>query len=229
MVQLKAGSREFKDMLYQNFAKVGKSLSSDKRLELLHLLSQGPKSVEHLAEAAGSGVANISKHLQVLVESRLVKNRKLGTYIYYELASPAVAELLDTLWRVSESQMSDIRLLKDSFSRQFDDVHTLALDELKEKMDDGSVILIDVRPREEFEAAHIPGAISIPLSELELQFSTLPQNADIAAYCRGPYCVYAAQAARFLTHHGFRASRVEEGVYEWQQHAGHNPQASRDI
>lgn len=217
MEQLEAGSREFKDNLFQHFAKVGKALSSDKRLELLQLLSQGPKSVEHLAKVTGSGIANISKHLQVLIESRLVKNRKQGTYIYYELAGPPVTELLHTLWRVSESQLSDIRMLKDSFSRQFDDVHILGLSELREKMDGGSVILIDVRPKEEFDAAHIPGAISIPLSELEHHFSALPQDAEIAAYCRGPYCVYAAQAARLLNERGYRAFRVEEGVFEWQQ------------
>lgn len=217
MEKIDAGSREFKDSLYKHIAKVGKSLSSDKRLELLHLLSQGPKSVEHLALTTGSGIANISKHLQVLVESRLVKNRKQGTYIYYELASPIVAELLHTLWRVSESQLPDIRMLKESISQQFDDVHTLGLSELLEKMSGGSVILIDVRPKEEFDAAHIPGAISIPLSELEHLITTLPQNSEIAAYCRGPYCVYAAQAARFLNDRGYRAFRVEEGVYEWQQ------------
>ncbi|OPH62163.1 ArsR family transcriptional regulator [Paenibacillus ferrarius] len=217
MEHIEAGSRAFKDSLYQHIAKVGKSLSSDKRLELLHLLSQGPKSVEHLAATTGSGLANISKHLQVLVESRLVKNRKQGTYIYYELASPVIAELLHALWHVAESQSADIRTLKESLSDQFQDVQTLDLNELKEKMNNGSVILIDVRPKEEFEAAHIPGAISIPLSDLEDIMSTLPLNIHIAAYCRGPYCVYAAQAARYLNEHGYQAFRVEEGVYEWQQ------------
>lgn len=217
MDQFEAGSREFKNNLYQHFAKVGKSLSSDKRLELLHLLSQGPKSVEHLATATGSGIANISKHLQVLAESRLVKSRKKGTFIYYELANSAVADLLHTLWRVSEIQLPDVQWLKNSFSRQYEDVSKLTLDELRAKMNEGNLILIDVRPREEFDNEHIPGALSIPITDLELHYAELPRDTEIAAYCRGPYCVYAAQAARFLNEQGYQAFRVEEGVYEWQQ------------
>jgi rhodanese-related sulfurtransferase/DNA-binding transcriptional ArsR family regulator len=210
------GTREFKNNLYQQFARIGKCLSSDKRLELLHLLSQGPKSVEQLAIGTGSGIANISKHLHVMADAKLIKNRKQGTFVFYELSEPAVAQLLHALWQISEYQLSELRLLKENFSRQLEDIQTLSLNELLKKMRLGQVTLIDVRPKDEFEYAHIPGAISLPIEELEVDLSALPKNTEIVAYCRGPYCVYAAKAARVLLHHGFKAFRMEEGVHEWR-------------
>jgi rhodanese-related sulfurtransferase len=127
-----------------------------------------------------------------------------------------VVDLLHALYQISEGQLSELRLLKENFSRQFEDVQTLSLAELLKKLELGQVTLIDVRPKDEFDYAHIPGAISIPIADLKAHLSDLPQNADIVAYCRGPYCVYAAEAARVLIHHGFKAFRMEEGVHEWR-------------
>jgi rhodanese-related sulfurtransferase/DNA-binding transcriptional ArsR family regulator len=216
-------ARAFKDELYRQFARVGKSLSSDKRLEILNLLSQGPKSVERIAQDTEMSVANVSRHLQVLLDARLVKFSKKGTYVFYTLASPAITDFLMSLWRVCDQQLGDIPRIKSDFFNQYDDVQTLSLDEVRSKLSDGSIILLDVRPRDEYEAAHIPGAVSVPMEELDFYLKTLPPHAEIAAYCRGPYCVYATEACDRLQQEGFTAFRLEEGVHEWQAYMEGRP------
>ncbi|GAA3400636.1 ArsR/SmtB family transcription factor [Paenibacillus hodogayensis] len=211
-------ARAFKDDLYRQFARIGKCLSSDKRLELMHLLSQGPKSVEKMAEATGMSVANVSRHLQILHDANLVKFNKKGTYVIYSLASPYIESFLNSLWRVSEMQLGDIARIKTDFSGQCDDLQTLSLTEVLSKMDAGSIILLDVRPADEFEAAHIPGAISVPMEELHDYLQSLPKETRIAAYCRGPYCVFSAEAVKKMQDEGFTAFRMKEGVYEWREH-----------
>jgi len=211
-------ARAFKDDLYRQFARVGKCLSSDKRLEIMHMLSQGPKSVENLAQGTGMSVANVSRHLQVLLDANLVKFSKKGTYVIYKPASPEISKFLISFWRICENQIADIARMKADFINQQENLQTLSLDELKRKMEDGSVMLLDVRPAEEFEAGHIPGAISVPIEELDQYLQGLPQNVQIAAYCRGPYCVYSAQAVERMQREGFTAYRVEEGVHEWREH-----------
>lgn len=211
-------SRVFKDGLYQQFARIGKCLSSDKRLELLNLLSQGPKSVEKLALDTEMSIANVSRHLQILHDARLIKYNKKGTYVIYELADPSVADFLLSLWKVCEQQLTDVKRIKGDFLNHFIELKTIAMDELLGKMRSGSIVLLDVRPKEEYEAGHIPGAISVPMEELEQRLGSLPQNVEIAAYCRGPYCVFAAQAVTLLQSEGFIAHRLEEGVHEWRQY-----------
>lgn len=210
-------SREFKDNLFQQFARIGKSLSSEKRLEILNLLSQGPKSVEVLANSTGSGLANVSKHLQALYEARLVKYRKTGTYVYYEIADQAVSYFLSLFWKLGESQIPDIQRFKEELNHNFKDVRTLTLDELCQAMETGEVVLLDVRPHDEYENDHIPGAISVPIADLEKSMASLPKANKVVAYCRGPYCIYAAQAVQLLAGSGFNAFRLEEGVVEWRQ------------
>jgi len=210
--------RAFKDDLYRQFARVGKCLSSDKRLELMHLLSQGPKSVEKMAEATGMSVANVSRHLQILLDANLVKFSKKGTYVIYTLAGPEVSSFLNGLWRLSEMQLGDVTRIKNDFIGQYDDLQTLSLSEVLNKMDQGSIVLLDVRPTDEFEAGHIPGAISVPMEELHHYLQTLPRGAQIAAYCRGPYCVFSAEAVQKMQEEGFAAFRVEEGVNEWREY-----------
>ncbi|OZB92751.1 metalloregulator ArsR/SmtB family transcription factor [Paenibacillus sp. XY044] len=210
--------RAFKDDLYRQFARIGKCLSSDKRLELMHLLSQGPKSVEKLAEATAMSVANVSRHLQILLDANLVKFSKRGTYVIYSLAGPHIEGFLNSLWRMSEMQLADITRMKNEFLDQCEDVQTLSLDEVLSKMNEGSIILLDVRPADEFEAGHIPGAISVPMQELHQYLQSLPKGTQIAAYCRGPYCVSSAEAVEKMQSEGFTAYRVEEGVYEWREY-----------
>lgn len=212
--------RLFKDDIYKQFSRIGKSLSSEKRLELLNLLSQGPKSVEKLAQSTDMPIANVSHHLQVLSEARLVKSRKKGTYVFYELADPSVITFLLALWEVGEKQLTDIKRLKQEFMNGTEGYHTLTLEEVMAKQNGGEIVLLDVRPTEEYDSGHIPGALSIPIDELAAHLNNLPADREIVAYCRGPYCVYAAQAVSELRNKGFSAYRMEEGVHEWKQHIG---------
>ncbi|RPK31395.1 ArsR/SmtB family transcription factor [Paenibacillus xylanexedens] len=212
--------RAFKDDLYRQFSRIGKCLSSDKRLELMDLLSQGPKTVEKLAEATGMSMANVSRHLQVLHDANLVRFNKKGTYVIYTLASPEVEGFLNSLWRISEIQLADITRIKNDFMCQFGELDTLSMNEVMKKMEEGSIILLDVRPSEEFEAGHIPGAMSVPMEQMQHFVQTLPKGTPIAAYCRGPYCVLAVEAVKMLQKEGYTAFHMEEGVYEWQEYHG---------
>ncbi|MFC5471237.1 metalloregulator ArsR/SmtB family transcription factor [Cohnella suwonensis] len=211
--------RAFKDALYPQFARIGKCLSSDKRLELLNLLSQGPKSVEKLAQGTEMTIANVSRHLQIMSDARLVKHRKKGTFVFYELADSSVADFLLSLWKLCERQLADVQKIKEDFLDRFEDTHTLTLEEFVEKRDRGEIVLLDVRPVEEYEAEHIPGAISFPIDDLESELNQLNKDVEIVAYCRGPYCVYSAQAVSRLRSEGYSAYRIEEGVHEWRQYS----------
>lgn len=214
-----ASARAFKDRLYQQYARVGKCLSSDKRLEIMSLLSNGPKSVENLAKQTEMSVANVSRHLQILLEARLVKFSKRGTYVIYTLADPAVDDFLMSLWRICESQLTDIPHIKDDFLKHYEDLQTLSKDELIDKMEGGTIILLDVRPKDEYEAGHISGAISVPMEELDLYLQTLPRDVEVVAYCRGAYCVYSVQAVEKMRYEGLKAYRFEGGVQEWREHS----------
>jgi rhodanese-related sulfurtransferase/DNA-binding transcriptional ArsR family regulator len=213
-------ARPFKDAIYKQFARIGKSISSERRLELLNLLSQGAKSVEKLALQTDMSIANVSQHLQILSEARLVSSKKKGTFVYYELANKAVIEFLLSLWRTGEQQLTDIQKIKDDFMHPLDGFNTISLEEALVKQQQGEIVLVDVRPSEEYESDHIPGAISIPIDELASHLSDLPTEREIVTYCRGPYCVYSAQAVSELRNKGFMAYRMEEGVQEWKQHTG---------
>lgn len=208
----------YKEHLYRQFARIGKCLSSDKRLELLHLLSQGPKSVEKLAQATGMSMANVSRHLQILLDANMVKFNKKGTYVIYTLANSEIEDFLNSLWRISETQLADVARIKNEFMNQCGDLQTLSMDEVLTKLSQGSIILLDVRPADEFENAHIPGAISVPLDELHSYLQSLPKDVQVAAYCRGPYCVSAAEAVKLLQREGYTAFWIEEGVYEWREY-----------
>ncbi|UYB45569.1 metalloregulator ArsR/SmtB family transcription factor [Lysinibacillus capsici] len=208
--------RNLKDLLYQEFARIGKSLSSPKRLEILDILSQGPKSVEALAKNTDMSVANVSQHLQTLLNARLVKFTKEGNFVIYELADDVISDFLTTLHALSEKQLIQVQQIKEAFFNEHLGIEGVTLTELITRMEKGEVLLLDVRPKEEFEKAHIPGAVSIPIEELEKQLSSLPTHFDIVAYCRGPYCLLSAQAVKMLKAKGMNAFRLEEGVLEWQ-------------
>ncbi|GIP59526.1 metalloregulator ArsR/SmtB family transcription factor [Paenibacillus sp. FSL W8-0186] len=210
-----------KEELYKQLSRIGKSLSSDKRLEILTLLSQGPKTVEKLTSSSGMNFANVSRHLQVLLDAKLVKFTKKGTSAIYSLADPSIVDLLNSLWRISEKQLPDISKLKHDFLHNLDNIQTLTMDEVMEKLNSESILLLDLRPKEEFEISHIKGAISVPMEELEYYIRELPKDAEIIAYCRGPLCVYSAIAAQKLQARGFKAFRMDEGLNEWQEHFAH--------
>ncbi|WP_410511286.1 metalloregulator ArsR/SmtB family transcription factor [Paenibacillus sp. BR2-3] len=211
--------RVWQDQLYQEFARIGKSLSSPKRLELLDLLSQGPKSVERLSKSTGMSVANVSQHLQTLYEAKLVKFTKKGTFVMYEISDSAVADFMLSLHSLSEKQLVEIQRIKSEILHYHESMEPVSLEILMERMVKGEVLLLDVRPREEYETDHIPGAISLPVEELEQHISSLPSDVDIIAYCRGSYCFMSSQAVEMLKTKGLRAFRLEEGIHEWRQFA----------
>ncbi|WP_144787636.1 metalloregulator ArsR/SmtB family transcription factor [Lysinibacillus fusiformis] len=212
--------RQLKDLLYQEFARIGKSLSSPKRLEILDILSQGPKSVDALAKSTDMSVANVSQHLKTLFNARLVKFSKEGNFVIYELADEVIAKFLTTLHALSEKQLIQVQQIKEEFFNKHLGIEGVTLSDLVTRMNKGEVLLLDVRPKEEFEQAHIPGAVSMPIEKLEEQLATLPTHVDIVAYCRGPFCLMSAEAVKMLKAKGIKAFRLEEGVLDWQRLAG---------
>lgn len=218
MEELLNSAKLFKEDLYKQLARIGKCLSSDKRLEILNLLSNGSRTVEKIAASTDMNVANVSRHLQVLLDAKLVKFTKKGTFVIYSLADPEIINFMSSLWRISEKQIPDISRMKDDFINNLDDIQTLTMDEVRERIKNDSIILVDLRPKEEYEMDHIAGAISMPMEELEVFIRDIPKNTEIIAYCRGPLCVYSALAAQKLQSEGFTAYRMEEGLNEWQEH-----------
>lgn len=211
-------AKHLKDELYKQLARIGKCLSSDKRLEILTLLSQGSKTVEKLASSTDMTIANVSRHLQILLDAKLVKFVKVKTYAIYSLADPAIIDFLSSLWRISEKQLPDIGKLKEDFVNHLDDIQTLTMDEVMTKINNESILLLDLRPAEEYDAGHIVGAISVPMEELDSYMRDIPNHAEVIAYCRGPLCVYSAIAAEKLKSQGITAYRMDAGVNEWEEH-----------
>jgi rhodanese-related sulfurtransferase/DNA-binding transcriptional ArsR family regulator len=210
--------RDFKDSIYQQFSKIGKALSSPKRLELLELLSQGSKSVESLVLYTEMSIANVSQHLQVLSEARLVKVQRKGTYAYYELSDKSVAALVISMRNLCEMQIAEVQKIKENFLSQQGALEAIPIEKVIHQMNEGTVMLIDVRPRDEYDAGHIMGAVSIPIDQLNDQLVLFQTEKNVIAYCRGPYCVYAIQAVEILRSKGFSAVRLEAGVHEWNMY-----------
>ncbi|MFG6116336.1 ArsR/SmtB family transcription factor [Halobacillus sp. MO56] len=211
-------ARSFKDAVYSDFARVGKVLSSPKRFELLDLLSQSPKSVETLAHESNMSMANTSKHLQALLDAHLVDYQKNKNYVIYQLANPKVVNLLFSMKSIAEDQISEINHLREKFIVRGDQLETIELEDWFNLKAGDSHVLIDVRPQSEFLTGHIEGAISIPVEELYDHLNKLPKDKEVIAYCRGPYCVYATEAVKFLKEQGYQAARLEAGVHEWNHY-----------
>ncbi len=206
-----------KDQLYQIFASLAAALANPHRLEVLDLLVQAPRTVEELAHEAHMSVANTSQHLQRLKQARLVRDEREGLYIRYSLADPRVARLWLELRSVAQLQLAEVeRALGDYRPRRFD-FQRISAEDLQEQMSRGEILLLDVRPEVEFRAGHLPGAVSMPVSEVARRIDELPKDKQIVAYCRGPYCVYADQALEILSEKGWKVRRLEEGVAEWEQ------------
>lgn len=213
-------SRPAKDHLFQLIAQVAGAMANPHRLELLDLLVQAPRSVEQLAGTSAMSIANASQHLQRLKRAGLVVGERRGTTIRYRLADPAVARLWTELRSVAVSQLAEVERALDEYRPQRQRFPTITPAELHAGMEHGDVILLDVRPAEEFQAGHLPGAHSLPLDELPARLDELPAEALIVTYCRGPLCVYADEALSQVVASGRRGARLEEGVAEWQL-AGH--------
>jgi rhodanese-related sulfurtransferase len=208
--------RRFKDSIYGQFARIGKAVSSPRRLELLDLLCQGPRTVEALADEAGLSVANTSRHLHVLGGASLVSSRKSGLYVTYRIADPAVCRFFRSMRILAEGRLEDIARITRSYLGRREGLERVDREDLLRRVRDGRVTVLDVRPGEEFVAGHIPGAISVPLQQLESRLRHLPKDREIVAYCRGPYCVLAVEAVTRLRSKGYRAVRLDEGVQDWR-------------
>jgi len=208
--------RAFKDAIYEQFARIGKAVASPIRLELLDLLCQGPRTVEVLAKESGQTVANASQHLQVLRISRLVETEKKGLFVTYRLADSAVCEFFRAMRILAESRLAEVEQIKRQFLEGREGMEPVEREELLKLVRQGAVTVLDVRPIDEFKAGHVAGALSIPLKELKLRLSELPRDQEIAAYCRGPYCVLSVEAVEFLRAEGFQAIRIEEGIQDFR-------------
>lgn len=213
---MKNPNRAFKDAIYEQFARIGKAVSSPKRLELLDLLCQGERTVEVLAKESSLTVANASQHLQVLRAARLVETEKEGLFVKYRLADQTVCEFFLAMRVLAQSRLAEVEQIKRQFLEGKEGMEPVDRTVLIERVRQGAVTVLDVRPVEEYIAGHIPGAISIPLKELEHHLSELPRDQEIVAYCRGPYCVLAIQAVEILRSKGFKAMRLEDGVQDWR-------------
>lgn len=209
------GVRQAKDALFDGFAEVAKALSSGRRAELIDVLEQGERHVDQLAEEIDQSVANTSFHLRALAAVGLVTTRRDGNRIYYRLASPQVAELWEALRDVTVAHHGELDTLAAAYLGDRSGLQQIGRAELTRRIDDGDVVVIDVRPPTEYAAGHIAGARSIPIDVLEQRLAELPDDTEVVAYCRGPFCVYADDAVRQLTAAGHRARRLEDGYPQW--------------
>lgn len=205
-----------KQRIYDQFARIGKAFAAPGRLELIDLLVQGERPVDALAREASMSIANASQHLQVLLAARLVETRREGQRIFYRLAAPAVVNLWLALRQTAEAQLAELSAVAREYLGEPDKFEPIERDELARRIEAGTVVVIDVRPPEEFEHGHIAGAVSVPLDELKTWAREAPKRKQIVAYCRGPYCVYAIQATAELQKRGLRAVRAVDGVAEWR-------------
>lgn len=213
----RVGDRAAKDALFDGFAEVAKALASGRRAEIIDVLAQGERSVDDVAAEIGQSVANTSHHLRALARAGLLVTRRDGTRIFYALASERVGELWTALRDVAQSHVAGLDRLAHAYLGDRDGIETVGRQELATRLKHGEVVVLDVRPATEFQAGHIAGARSVPIAELRKHLKVLPKDAEVVAYCRGPFCVYADDAVRQLRQRGFRASRLEDGFPEWKR------------
>ena len=205
--------------VFANLARIGTALSSAVRLEFLELLAQGERSVDQLATLTGASVANTSQHLQKLKAAGLILGRKEGQYVFYRLAGDEVVGLLSALGNAGEAYLAEVERTVRLYFAAKDDLEPVRARELLDRAKRGLVTVLDVRPPEEFAAGHLPGAVNIPVNELEKRLAELPKRKEVVAYCRGPYCLMSYDAVALLRRKGLKARRLEDGLPEWR-HAG---------
>lgn len=208
--------RAFKDAIYEQIARVGRAVAHPRRLELLDLLCQGPATVEILARKSAMSVGSTSQHLQHLKDAQLVRAEPRGAARVYRLTDSATCDLFRQLRGLAERYYADMRAITEAFLRDRETLETLDSTALQERIHHEEVVLLDVRPAEEYAAGHWPGAVSVPLDALRDHLGDLPQDRTVVAYCRGPYCVLALHAVETLTQHGFHAVRLADGVPDWR-------------
>lgn len=208
--------RDAKGRLFDGFGAVAKGMASGRRAELVDVLAQGPRSVEELAGEIGQSVANTSHHLRTLARAGLVGSRRDGTRIRYEISSPRVTDLWRALREVAAEQLAEVDRLARDYLGDRDGFDRLPREELARRLEDGDVVVLDVRPRSEYVAGHVAGARSVPVDELSRRIGELDAGGEIVAYCRGPYCVFADDAVRLLRRKGLSAERLEDGFPEWR-------------
>ena len=209
--------RFLKKVMYEQFARLGKALSSPSRFELLDLIFQGPRTVEKLASITGMSIANTSQHRQVLKSAQLVKAEKEGLYVRYRGADDSVAHFIAALKDLAGERLAEIDQVIHQFLQGKGLLEHVDQDQLVKKILDGKVTVIDVRPVEEYEAGHISGSISIPLEELKRRISELPKRREVVAYCRGKYCVLALEAIDMIQNHGLKGSVLDDSIYDWKK------------
>ncbi|MFO8098019.1 MAG: metalloregulator ArsR/SmtB family transcription factor [Salinibacter sp.] len=212
----KSQKRAFKDEIYEQFARIGKAFSSASRLELLDLMAQRERSVEELARETEMSVANTSRHLQVLKRERLVRRRKDGTRAYYTLADPEVYRAWKAVRTLAESRLAEVEETVRRYLSDRTHLDGITAEELERRIEEDDVLVLDVRPKEEYQAGHIPGARSLPIGQIEEHLKELPKDRAIVAYCRGPYCVYSDEAVRRLRADGHEAHRLRAGLSDWR-------------
>jgi rhodanese-related sulfurtransferase len=212
----KSGKRVFKNQLFEQFARIGKALASGRRLELLELLAQGERAVEELAEETGMSLANTSLHLKALRQAQLVDVRRQGLYAYYRLSSDRVFALWQSLRELGDSQLADVQRIVATYLRDRQSLAAISSEDLLRRLKERSVIVLDVRPENEYLAGHIAGARSVPVAELHERLREIPKSRTIVAYCRGPYCVFADEAVDLLRANGRKAVRLDSGFPDWK-------------
>ncbi len=213
---MKSPNRQFKDAIYEQFSRIGKAVSSPKRLEMLDLLCQGEKTVETLSKETGLTLANTSQHLQTLRAARLVEAEKDGLYVKCRLADEKVCEFCLSMRVLAENRLAEVDMIKRRFLKGREGMEPVNRNDLLKRVIEGAVTVLDVRPVDEYRTGHIPGALSVPLGNLKELLSKLPRDQEIVAYCRGPYCVLAVEAVQMLRGQGFEAIRLEEGIQDWR-------------
>ena len=205
-----------KGELFDQFARIGKGLASGRRIEILDILANGERTVEALSEQVHLTIANTSQHLQILRDTGLVRSRREGTFVRYGLAAPEVYEFWTSLRSLAANRLAGVERLVEAYVGARNGLEPVSRKELFKRLRSGDrLVVLDVRPKDEFEAGHLPGAVSIPLAELERRLKQLPKNREVVAYCRGPYCAFAPEAVRVLNRRGYRARQLEDGFPEW--------------
>ena len=208
----------YKNSLYSGLSKIGKCLSSEKRIEILDLLVQGSKTVESISNETGMSIANTSRHLQVLKDGNLVISEKKGNYVVYEIANTQIIDLVYLLIGVGEQQLADIQRIHNEFNDSCMKIRPITLEQAYEMAKDREALIIDLRPEDEFNSSHIENAINIPMKNLEKNLKKLPKDKEIIVYCRGRNCAYANLASKLLNDNGFHAYSLNQSYYDWQKY-----------
>lgn len=207
--------RAFQTKLFAQLSRVGKAVSAPARLELLQVLAQGERTVESLADEAALSIANTSRHLRTLREAGLVESRREGVCVYYRMADADVGRLCDDMMRVAEARLAEFDRIVRTYLHGKDAFEAVKREDLLDRVRAGQVIVLDVRPEEEYRAGHIPTAVNVPLKDLEKKLSGLPRDREVVAYCRGPYCILSYDAVEMLRRHGLPAQRLDGGFPQW--------------